>query len=180
MIIDSIFAVLMVVAIIQGWRRGLILAVFSFVAIIVGLAAAMKLSTVVAARLGHVVKMSDRWLPFISFIVVFIIVVVLIRLGARVIQRLTETAMLGWINRFGGIILYAAIYTTVFSIILFFASQIKLIKSETIQSSVTYPFIRPWGPTVIDSIGVVIPFFRDMFTKLEIFFSGVSQKISAV
>ena len=71
MIIDLIFAVLMVLAVIQGYRRGLIVAIFSFVSIIVGLAAAMKLSTVVAEYIGHSVKISDKWLPIISFIVVF-------------------------------------------------------------------------------------------------------------
>ena len=180
MIIDLIFAVLMVLALIHGYRRGLIVAVFSFIAIIVGLAAAIKLSTVVAKHLGHAVKISDRWLPIISFIVVFIVVIILIRLGAKVIQRTTETVMLGWVNRLGGVILYATIYTTVFSILLFYAGKIKLIKSETIQASVTYTFIQPWGPKAIDALGALIPFFKDMFTDLEQFFSGVSQKISAV
>ncbi len=178
MIVDLVFAVLMVLAIIQGYRRGLIVAVFSFIAIIVGLAAALKLSAVVAKHIGHAVKISDKWLPIISFILVFIVVILLIRLGAKAIQRITETVMLGWVNRLGGIILYAAIYTTVLSIFLFYAKQIKIIKPETIQASVTYPFIKPWGPKAIDSLAVVIPFFKDMFTELEQFFSGMSEKIS--
>jgi membrane protein required for colicin V production len=180
MIIDLIFAVLMIFALIQGYRRGLIVAVFSFIAIIIGLAAAIKLSTVVAKHLGQSVKISDKWLPIISFVLVFIVVILLIRLGAKAIQRLTETVMLGWVNRLGGIILYAAIYTTVFSIVLFYAGQIKIIKPETIQASITYPFIRPWGPKAIDSLAAVIPFFKDMFTELEQFFSGISQKISGI
>jgi membrane protein required for colicin V production len=177
MIIDLIFAVLMVLALIHGYRRGLIVAIFSFVAIIVGLAAAVKLSTVVANHLGQAVKISDRWLPVISFVIVFIVVVILIRLGARAIQRITESVMLGWVNRLGGVILYAALYTTVFSILLFYAGQIKLIRTETIQASVTYPFIQPWGPKAINGLGAVIPFFKDMFIQLEQFFSGVSEKL---
>jgi membrane protein required for colicin V production len=180
MIIDVIFAVLMVLALIQGFRRGLIVAVFSFIAIIVGLAAALKLSSVVAKHIGPTVKISEKWLPIISFIIVFIVVLLLIRLGAKAIQRITEAVMLGWVNRLGGIILYAAIYITVFSILLFYAGQIKIIKPETIQASVTYPFIQPWGPKAIDSLGAVIPFFKDMFTDLERFFSGISEKISAL
>src|SRR5437773_3741741 len=117
MVIDVLFALLIVLAIVQGYRRGLIAAIFSFVAIIVGLAAALKLSTVAAKYIGHTVKISEKWLPIISFIVVFLIVVILVRLGAKAIQRLTETLMLGWVNRLGGIIFYIAIYTTVFSII---------------------------------------------------------------
>lgn len=180
MIIDLIFAVLVVFAVIQGYRRGLIVAIFSFISIIVGLAAAMKLSTVVAKYIGHSVKISDKWLPIVSFIIVFIIVVLLIRLGAKAIQRLTETIMLGWANRLGGIILYAAIYTTVFSIVLFYARQIKIIDPKTLQASVTYSFIQPWGPKAIDGLAAVIPFFKNMFGELEHFFSGMSEKISGV
>lgn len=180
MLIDVIFALLMVMAIIQGYRRGLIAAVFSFIAIIIGLAAALKLSTAVARYIGHSVKVSDKWLPVISFVLVFIVVVILVRLGARAIQKITETVLLGWINRLGGIILYAVIYISVFSIILFFADQVKIIKPETIKSSSTYSFIEPWGPKVINGFAALIPFFKDMFTELERFFSGVSEKISGV
>jgi len=178
MIIDIIFAILMVLALIQGYRRGLIVAVFSLVSIIIGLAAAIKLSAAVANHLGHAVKVSDKWLPVVSFAIVFIAVVFLIRLGARAIQKLTEAMMLGWANRLGGIILYAVIYLTIFSILLFYADQLKIIKPDTIKSSVTYSFIRPWGPKAINGFAAVIPFFRDMFTQLEDFFSRIPEKIS--
>ena len=178
MIIDVIFALLMVLAIVQGYRRGLIVAVFSFIAIIVGLAAAIKLSAAVANHLGRAVTISDKWLPVVSFVLVFIVVVILIRLGAKMIQRATQTVMLGWLNRLGGVLLYVLIYLTVFSIVLFYANQIKLIKAETVQQSVTYSFIRPWGPKAINGLGAVIPFFKDMFTELEHFFDSISEKIS--
>jgi membrane protein required for colicin V production len=177
MIIDLIFAILMVLALIQGYRRGLIVAIFSFISLIVGLAAAIKLSAVVAERLGHTVKVSDKWLPVISFAIVFIIVVILIRLGAKAIQRLTEAVMLGWVNRLGGIILYVMIYITVFSILLFYAGQLKIIKPEVLEASLTYNFIQPWGPKAINGLATVLPFFKDMFARLEDFFSGVPKNI---
>jgi membrane protein required for colicin V production len=178
MMIDIIFVILLVLALINGYRRGLIVAVFSLVSIIVGLAAAIKLSAVVANHLGDTVKVSDKWLPVISFAIVFIVVVLLIRLGARAIQKLTEALMLGWLNRLGGIILYAVIYITTYSVVLFYANQVRIIKPETIKASVTYSFIRPWGPKAINGIGSLIPYFKDMFTQLEGFFSRIPEKIS--
>ena len=180
MIIDIIFAILMVLAIVQGYRRGLIIAVFSFIAIIIGLAAAVKLSAVVANHIGHAAKVSEKWLPIISFMLVFLIVVLLVRLGARLLQKTVETVMLGLVNRIGGVLLYAVIYITVFSILLFYAQQIKIIKPETMQASVTWSFIQPWGPKAINAFGTAIPFFRDMFNQLEQFFSGMSQKIAVL
>jgi membrane protein required for colicin V production len=178
MILDLIFVVILILAIYKGYQRGLIVGIFSFLAIIIGLAAAMKLSTVVAGYIGEAVKVSDEWLPVISFAAVFIIIIFLVRLGANAIQRTAEVAMLGWVNRIGGIILYAALYITVFSVLVFYSEQVHLVKQQTIDKSVSYSFIQPWGPQAINSFGAVIPAFKDMFAELEKFFGGVSDKIS--
>lgn len=178
MLLDLIFAVIIVFAILRGYQRGLIVGLFSLVAVIIGLAAAMKLSTVVARYIGKAVKVSDEWLPIISFAVVFLIVILLIRLGANAIERTIEVAMLGWVNKIGGIIFFAAIYTVVFSVLLFYAEQVKLIQPETINKSVTYSFVQPWGPKAINGFGAVIPVFKDMFGELERFFDGVAKDIS--
>lgn len=177
MVIDIVFGLILILAVFKGYRRGLILGIFSLLAIIIGLAAAIKLSAVVAGYIGSAVNVSDKWLPVISFIVVFFIVVLLIRWGALLIQKTVEVAMLGWVNRLGGIILYAVIYILVYSILLFYADMINLVKADTIQQSVTYSFIQPWGPKVIDGLGHLVPFFRDMFTELETFFEEVAHKI---
>lgn len=178
MLIDIILVVLLVLAIIKGYQRGLIVGVFSLLAIIIGLAAAMKLSTVVAGYIGKAIKISDAWLPVISFAVVFILVILLVRLGANMLQKTVEISMLGWVNRLGGILFYLAIFIIVYSIILFYAEQVKLIQPETIKDSVTYSYIQPWGPKVIDGFATVVPVFKDMFTDLQSFFDGVAQKIS--
>ena len=176
MIIDIICIILLVLAVIRGYQRGLIVGIFALLAIIIGLAAAMKLSIVVAGYLGDTVKISDRWLPVISFAVVFIGVVLLVRLGANAIEKAVQAITLGWLNRLGGIILYVVIYITAFSVIVFYLEMLGLIRSETISKSATYSLIQPWGPKAIDAMGVVLPFFRDMFTELQEFFGGVAER----
>jgi membrane protein required for colicin V production len=178
MILDLFVVVILILAIIKGYQRGLIVGIFSFIAIIIGLAAAMKLSAVVAGYVGEAVKISDGWLPIISFAAVFLIVVLLVRWGAKIIQRATEAVMLGWVNRLGGIILYVALYITVFSVLIFYAEKIHLIRQETIDKSVTYSFVQPWGPKAINTFASIIPIFKDMFSELSDFFDGISHKIS--
>ena len=177
MFIDILFAILMVLAIFKGYKRGLVVGLFSLVAVIIGLAAAMKLSTVAAGYIGQAIKVSDQWMPIISFAIVFIIVVLLIRLGANLIEKTVEIAMLGWLNKIGGIVLYAVIYIIVFSVLLFYAGQMKLLQTATIEQSVTYSFVQPWGPKAINGIGAVVPIFRDMFGDLEHFFDGVAKNM---
>lgn len=177
MVLDIIFFILMLLAIYKGYQRGLIVGVFSLVAVVIGLVAAMKLSTVVAGYIGAAVTISQEWLPVVSFLLVFIGVVLLIRLGATILQKAVETILLGWVNRLGGILFYAAMYLLVYSVLLFYASQLNLIKPALIEESKTYGFIQPWGPVVINGIGNVIPFFKDMFNELELFFENMSQKL---
>ena len=180
MLLDIIYAVVLVLAVLHGYRQGLIVGLFSLVAIIIGLAAAMKLSAVVADYLGRSINISKEWLPLISFIIVFLLVVLLVRWVAKGIQRTIEIAMLGWVNRLGGIIFYVAIYTIVFSVLLFYAEQMKLLQPETIHKSVTYSFVQPWGPKAINGFGAIIPIFKDVFGELQDFFEKVAGKISSL
>jgi membrane protein required for colicin V production len=177
MFIDIIFLLLMVWAVIKGFRRGLIVSIFSLLAIIAGLAAAIKVSALVAVQIGKVVNVSDKWLPLISFVVVFLGIVLLVRLGANLIQKTVEIAMLGWVNRLGGVVLYIILFTVVYSIFLFYAAELHFLKTETLQDSVTYVYIQPWGPKVINSLGSLIPFFKDMFSELQQFFGGVAGNL---
>jgi len=177
MILDIIVAVILILAIIKGYRQGLVVALFSLVAVIIGLAAAIKLSVVAAGYIGKAVNISDKWLPIISFAVVFIIVVLLVRLGAKFIQKTVELAMLGWANRVGGILLYAGLYMIIFSVLLFYVDQMNFIKPETKSESVTYSHIQPWGPKLMDGLGKIIPVFKGMFQDLEDFFDKVSKEV---
>ncbi len=177
MTIDIFFAGLMILAVIKGFQRGLIVAIFSILAFIIGLAAAIKLSTVVAAYLEKSLTLSAQWLPIVSFALVFIAVVVVVRLGANMIERSVQWAMLGWINKIGGILIYAIAYSIILSVVLFYANEMHLLKQETMEASVTYTYLKPWGPKVIDGFGTVIPFFKNMFSELEQFFEHVSGKM---
>ena len=177
MILDIIVVIILILAIIKGYQRGLIVGIFSFIALFIGLAAAIKLSTVVAGYIGKSVKVSDQWLPIIAFAVVFIIVVLLVRLVARLIEKSVQFAMLGWVNRLGGIIFYVALYLTVVSVLLFYMEQIKLLQPATIDKSVTYHYIQPLGPKAINELGSILPFFKNMFQQLQDFFGNLSHKM---
>jgi membrane protein required for colicin V production len=178
MFIDLIFIVLIIGAIVKGYRKGFILAIFSVLALIVGLAAAIKLSAVTASWLKGPVHVATKWLPVIAFIIVFVITALLVRLAARAIEKTTELVLLGWVNKLGGVLLFTVIYILIFSVLLFYAEKMNLIRADTIAASKTYEYIKPWGPKAMAAIGELIPFFKNMFQELEKFFSDMSEKIT--
>ena len=175
--IDIIFLIVIVIGAIKGIQRGFIISVFSVAAMIIGLAAAMKLSTVVAEYLEDSVNISARWLPVISFLLVFVVVVILVRLGANLLQKTLEIAFLGWANRFAGAILYILLYTIIFSVVLFYAEQLTLVEKDRIADSKVYPWVEPIGPYVINGVGKLIPFFENMFKELKAFFENMSHQV---
>ena len=175
--IDIIFFILIVIAIVKGYQKGFIIALFSIIALIAGLAAALKLSAAMAVYLQHNVAVPSKWLPVISFALVFLLVVFLVHLGARLIEKTVEMVLLGWANRLGGIVLYMLLYTIIFSVVIFYADKIKIFDRSAIENSRVYPVVQPIGPKVIDGIGHLVPIFKDTFKQLESFFAGVSNKI---
>ena len=176
MLIDLVYIILIVVAVFKGYSKGFVVAIFSFLAIFIGLAAALKLSATVAVWLGKSTNLGERLLPVISFALVFIGVAVITRIVAKLIEKTLQIALLGFVNRLGGVLLYAILYTIIFSIILFFADKIDIIKSDTKASSYTYHYTQPWGPKAISLFSEVIPFFKHTFEQLENFFDGVVHK----
>ena len=173
MAIDIAFIIFMLAAIMKGLRRGLIVAVFSVLACIVGLAAAIKLSAVVADQLRDSIHVSYKWLPVIAFILVFLAVVLIVRWAANLLQAALVLILLEWLNKLGGVALFIALYMAIFSILLFYASTWHILPHSMIASSRSYAVIAPWGPAVINEVGKFIPLFRDMFIKLESFFEDL-------
>lgn len=176
MLIDIAFIILMIIAIFKGMAKGFIIGIFSLLAFIIGLAAALKFSAVVAAYLHENGMENTKWLPLLSFFLVFIIVLLLVGLGARLIKKTVHFAMLGWLDSLLGIFLYIVIYIIILSVILFFAEKMFLLKPHVITDSYTYKYIAPWGPKVINNLGSIIPLFKDMFMQLQEFFDSLAKK----
>jgi membrane protein required for colicin V production len=170
MIIDVIVFILVVLALFRGWKNGLLLAVFSFLGFLLGLAAALKLSASVADYLGRATNIGQRWLPVIAFALVLLVVILLVRLGVKALEGLLSLVMLGWLNRLGGIIFYLLLYLFIFSILLFYAVQLHFIKPETTSASVTYPFLASLAPGLLSGLAYAMPFLKNVFSELTTFF----------
>lgn len=173
MFIDSIVATALVAALYKGWSKGIIVAVFAIISYIVGLAAAMKCSAAVAERIAASTGNEGKWLPLLSFSLVFAIVILLVRLGAKALQKSAKFLMLGWLNTLGGVLFYVFLYCFIISVLLFYATQLHLLSAENTAASVSYPILQPLGPKVIEGLGNVIPVFKGLFTQLQEFFGGI-------
>jgi membrane protein required for colicin V production len=179
MFLDILLLILLVLATYTGYKRGLIVGVFSLVAIIVGLAAAMKLSVVATAYLRAYFSWEGKWVPPLSFLLVLVGVILLIRLGANALEKGVQLITLGWVNTLGGILFYWAIYLLSCSIILFYALQLPFFPTDGMEESITYPYLKEIGPWVMDSFAKLFPVFKGMYQQLQVFFEQVKEQIPA-
>ena len=169
--IDIITLLILIWAIMKGYGKGFIVAIASFFALYIGLAVALKFSVKVSEWFeghGH----NSKWLPFLSFIIVIIAVIILVRLGAMMLQKSMELLMMGWLNRIGGMLVYLLIFLSIYSNILFYAEKMGILSAEMMNESKTYFLIKPLGPGLIELLGNLIPFFKGLFTQLEQYFSS--------
>ncbi len=172
MVIDVAYIILLAIAIFKGYSRGFIVAIFSFFAIMVALAAAIKLSAVTANWLLRHTTFSGKYIPFIAFLLILMLSAFCVRLIANVVQKTLDILLVGWLNRVAGVFLYACIYTFVYSIILFYATKMFILTSSTVKDSFTFGFIEPWGPFAINALASILPIFKNVFQQLEAFFAG--------
>jgi membrane protein required for colicin V production len=173
--IDVLFLLCLIMAVYRGLRHGLIISIVSAAAYIIGLAAAIKLSAAVATWLGGSTHLSSRWLPVLAFLLVFVGVVLIVRWAGRLAEKMIDLAMMGWLNKLAGILLYSLLYTTILSIVLFYGREVGVVADNTITTSVVYPVIKSWGPAVIEEFGKFVPFFKGMFKQLEDFFGRLND-----
>lgn len=177
MLIDIILAILLLIATYKGYKRGLVVGIFSLVAIIVGIAAAMKLSVIATAYLQQYADWKGSWLPILSFLGVFILVILIIRLIANAIEEGVKIVTLGWANKLGGILFYWMIFLIAYSVVIFYAVKLNLFSQHMIETSYSYSYLSPLGPRIIDGFALLVPFFKDMFKELETFFSRLGDTI---
>lgn len=167
MILDVIFLVFLAIGFLHGFRRGLIRALFSFVGLFFGVLLALKYSYVVSDYLYREHIMETRLLPLVSFIAVFLIVVLLVNITARLVESAADAMLLGTMNKLIGGILEALLVVMLFSTVLWYLNEMHVMTAEIQEDSVTYNYLVGLAPDVLAFIGKIAPFFRDTFEHLE-------------
>lgn len=174
MVIDLIVLIAVILALVKGYSKGIIMALFNTLSLIIALAAAVKFSAMVSPVISEKLDTGVQFTPILSFLVVFVAFLLVIRFAGKALEKTFEAASIGFINRVSGALLYLLVYIAVLSVLFYYIEKTGMIRSELQEHSVTWAWIMPWGPAVLDGIGLLIPFFKDMFEKLNGFFEQVT------
>ena len=164
--IDILSGTILIIAILQGYRHGLIKAIISFFSLFIGLIVAFQFAGYISNLLKEHTKIGSQWLPFIAFLVVLIGVMILLKMVTGILQQSAEWLMLGWLNKLLGMILYTLIYGTILSAVLYFMILLGVVEKASIKDSFSFSYLESWWPYFMKKLSLWIPSIKSSLSSL--------------
>ena len=154
--LDILLAVLLLVFAWSGYRKGLVIEIATLAALILGLFLAYYFSGFVSEKLKDFFSISEQYLEIISFLVVFIGVILFVMLVGKLFEKLIDVLMLGFLNKLAGAvfgIFKGALFISIFIFIVgYISSGHYFFKKETRESSILYTPIASIAPAMFSWI----------------------------
>jgi membrane protein required for colicin V production len=152
MIFDLVFLVVLIYAAYRGFSKGVVLQAATLLALILGIIGAIKFSGYTSTLIIEHTKMTGEYLPIISFALTFIVIVVVVHLLAKVIERLVEAVALGFLNRLAGALFSMTKFAFIISVILVVLNGIhakySFLPEEKIDQSLMYRPLSKFAPGI--------------------------------
>lgn len=171
--IDLIYLIVLGIGAWKGYQKGLVVSVFSFFSLVIGLAVSLRFSATIADALYESVNDYVDWFPFLGFILVFATTVAIIRFAAQLLKEAVTLLLLGWLDKLGGILLYCLLYTLIFSSVLFFLFHLHILNQLDGNYSWVYLYLYPVSKVTLHLVGAILPYCKNAFQQLEYFFARV-------
>jgi membrane protein required for colicin V production len=154
--LDIIIIVPLIWGAYKGFKKGFIIEIASFIALGLGIWGGMRFSSISANYLSDAFEISKKVMPFISFAVTFIAIVVVVYLFAKMLQKIITMVALGFINRATGALFGMLKFGLIMSVVINFANiinkQISLIDPEMKKASMLYEPMEKVAQIIIPNL----------------------------
>ena len=160
--LDIILLICFIPGIIRGLSKGFLEQALALAGVVLSVWAAFRFSSLVCTWLKPYVDVSEATLNVISFALILIAISLVVLLLAKLLTKVVELAMLGWLDKTFGLVFALAVNALVIGvfIILFDTVNLKfnLVKPEVLDGSVVYTTLR-------DLCYLVFPYLKAFFFK---------------
>jgi len=154
--IDIVLGILLLLSAIGGFKKGLIVELASLAALVLGIWGAIEFSYITSEFL--VDNFDWKWdhLNVVSFIITFIVIVILVHIVGKTVTKLVETVMLGFVNKLAGLVFGFLKGAIILSIVLVVFDKInediKIISEDTKNESRIYEPLKNLAPSIFPFI----------------------------
>ncbi len=165
--LDIILLIPLVFGAVLGFRKGLLLEIIGILAFILAIVGGFKLMELGIVYLKDYFEGIDHLLPFISFIVIFLAIILLINMLGKIVKKMIDMTLLGGVDKFAGAVVGMVKWGIGISIILFLTINFGIELPGQDQDLVLYPFLVDLGPNIIGALDVVLPFAEEMLESIK-------------
>jgi membrane protein required for colicin V production len=170
--IDIIILIFIVFAVIKGFAKGFIIGMASLAGLVLGIIFSLKYAGILAVNFESVFGNHSKFIYIAAYIICFALIVFIVHIIGKSIEKVIEIAALGFVNRLGGALLGIAKVLFVFSAIFYLLKIIdpesRIIKPETKQKSFFYHPLEFVLPSTL-------PFLKTQLEKVNDAIDGESE-----
>ncbi len=163
--IDAILGIIVVWGFYIGFSRGIIKTVFTIISYAFGFMAVIKFGQPATNFLKEIFDTNEALMFIPGYLLAFFLTMLIIRLIARSLEGILETAQINIINQIAGGVLFAGLNTLIFSVLLMFGLNAGIVEESTVDKSYTYPYVKEFPGKVKDVWQAVAPSFKEFWDK---------------
>jgi membrane protein required for colicin V production len=164
--VDIVIAIILAVGMYMGYRRGFLLELFFLLAVILGVFIGFKLMGSGVDYLSEKFNADKAVLPYISFSIIFLIVVVVVSLIGKSIKNSLDKTFLGKMDAIAGAALGLIKHAFGISVIIWLIEAFQISFPEGWKDESTlYPIAAKVAPTLSEYFGEFLPFFKETFKQ---------------
>lgn len=162
--IDIALLVVILIGAYKGYKDGFLMGLVTLLALVLGVFGAFKLMGAGMIFLQEEFNADKVLLPYLAFIIIFILIVVLVTWMGRTVRNSIDKTFLGRIDEVMGSFLGAFKTTFMLSVALWIADSLKYSPGkEWTEGSWLYPFTAHLAPELAGWMAGFLPFFREIF-----------------
>lgn len=157
----------------MGFRKGLLLEIVGILAFVLGIIGGFKLMELGMTYLDDYFEDFDHLLPFISFLVIFLAILLLVNLVGKAVKKVMDMTLLGGVDKFAGAVVGLAKWAIGLSLVLWLTQNFGIVLPGQDEDLVLYPYLAELGPNLIKSMSVILPFAEEMIESIKELISPV-------
>jgi|TARA_R110001632_G_scaffold161439_4_gene279865 membrane protein required for colicin V production len=154
--IDIVFGIILILGLIQGFRKGLFVELASLIGLIAGIIGAIYFSHFVGDWLVLKTAWSEQTINLAAFAITFVIIIVVVSMAGKLLTKVADFAMLGIVNKIAGAAFAVLKFAFLLSVVLMFLDaankQLEIVSEEDIEASRLYAPVQMLAPSILPSI----------------------------
>lgn len=154
--IDIVFGIILILGLIQGFRKGLFVELASLIGLIAGIVGAIYFSYFVGDWLVERTSWSEQTINLAAFAITFVIIIVVVSMAGKLLTKVADFAMLGIVNKIAGAAFAVLKYAFLLSVVMMFLDaankELEIVSEEDIEASRLYEPVKMLAPAILPSI----------------------------